>query len=294
MTKPSDAPLRPPRVVGVCLKTAQPQAAGVVRGLEKWLTERGRAVRLDEEAAEWVGRAGLPREQVAAESDVVVVLGGDGTLLSVARASGSRPVPVLGVNLGTLGFLTEVALDELFAAMERVLADEIRVEPRMRLDVRVLRGGDVRASYLALNDAVITGAALARMIEIETRANGLDVTTYHADGLIVATPTGSTAYSLSAGGPIVLPEVEAMMLTPICPHTLTQRPLVLPGRTEIELRMRSRSDGVQLTVDGQAGVALREEDVVSVRQSSHPLHLITSSVRTRYEILREKLRWGAR
>jgi NAD+ kinase len=294
VTKPSDAPLRAPRRIGVCLKRAQPQAAGIVRGLEKWLLERGLDVRLDEEAAEWIGRPGVTRAELASAVDLIIVLGGDGTLLSVSRSVGSRPVPILGVNLGTLGFLTEISLDELFAAMERVLAGDVRVQARMRLDIRAQRGEEILGRFLALNDAVISGAALARMIDLETRANGVDVTTYHADGLIVATPTGSTAYSLSAGGPILLPEVEALLLTPICPHTLTQRPLVLPHTSEVEIAVRSRSDGVQLTADGQEGIALREGDVVHVSRSPHPLQLVASPARNRFEVLREKLRWGAR
>ena len=294
MTKPSDAPLRPPRSIGVCLKRAQPQAAGIVRELEKWLEQRGLAVRLDEEAAPWVGRSGQTRAELAAAVDLIVVLGGDGTLLSASRSAGSRPVPVLGVNLGTLGFLTEIALDELFATLERVLASDVRIEARMRLDIVAQRGDDVLGRFLALNDAVISGATLARMIDLDTRADGLDVTSYHADGLIVSTPTGSTAYSLAAGGPILLPEVEALVLTPICPHTLTQRPLVLPQSSVIEVIVRSRGDGVQLTADGQEGLGLREGDRVVVRRSNHPLLLVASPVRDRFEILRQKLHWGAR
>jgi len=197
------------------------------------------------------------------------------------------------VNLGTLGFLTEIALDELFAALELVLAGDYRVEKRMRLEVRALRQGVELARFLALNDAVLTKTDLARMIDLETRADGRQVTVYHADGLIVATPTGSTAYSLSAGGPIVLPELEAFVLTPICPHALTQRPLVLPESAEIEIRVLSRAE-VQLTVDGQEGALLREGDVVVVRRSAHPLRVIVSPFRTRFEILREKLSWGTR
>lgn len=283
----------PPRRVGVCLKPGQPQAAGVVRGLVKWLAEREREVVLDEEAGEAAGVAGLPRSALADAVDLVVLLGGDGTLLSVARSLGARGVPILGVNLGTLGFLTEVAKDELFAALDRVLRGEHRIERRMRLDVRALRGEIELGRYLALNDAVLTNADLARMIDLELRMDDVLVTTYHADGLIVATPTGSTAYSLSAGGPIVLPGLEAFLLTPICPHTLTQRPLVLGGEHEVEVCVRSRGE-VQLTLDGQEGTVLRQDDVVRVRRSPHPVALIPSPFRTRFEILREKLGWGAR
>ncbi|HTF36236.1 MAG TPA: NAD(+)/NADH kinase [Myxococcota bacterium] len=290
--KPDEA-FHPIQAVGVCLKPGQPQAAGAVRGLVKWLQQRGLRVIADEEVGEVTGEPSQPRSLLAGQVDLVIVLGGDGTLLSVARAVSDRPVPILGVNLGTLGFLTEVTLDELFAALERVLAGEVRVEPRMRLDVRALRDGGELARFLALNDAVLTKADLARMIDLETRAGGSAVTTYHADGLIVATPTGSTAYSLSAGGPIVLPELEAFLLTPICPHTLTQRPLVLPHSSQIEICVRSRNE-VQLTVDGQEGIALREGDVVAVRRSDHPVRLIASPFRSRFEILREKFHWGTR
>lgn len=290
--KPDEA-FHPIQAVGVCLKPGQPQAAGAVRGLVKWLQQRGLRVLADEEVGEVTGEPPQPRSLLAGQVDLVIVLGGDGTLLSVARAVSDRPVPILGVNLGTLGFLTEVTLDELFAALERVLAGEVRVEPRMRLDVRALREGGELGRFLALNDAVLTKADLARMIDLETRAGGSEVTTYHADGLIVATPTGSTAYSLSAGGPIVLPELEAFLLTPICPHTLTQRPLVLPHSSQIEICVRSRNE-VQLTVDGQEGIALREGDIVAVRRSDHPVRLIASPFRSRFEILREKFHWGTR
>jgi NAD+ kinase len=264
-----------------------------VRGLVKWLDDRGLRVLLDDEAAESTGGTARPRGELASQAQLLIVLGGDGTLLSVARAIGERPVPVLGVNLGTLGFLTEITLDELVAALDRVLRGEFGEERRMRLDVRARRGDEELGRFLALNDAVLTKADLARMIDLETSANGAAVTTYHADGLIVATPTGSTAYSLSAGGPILLPELEAFVLTPICPHTLTQRPIVLPAGARIEIRVRTR-DEVQLTVDGQEGLCLREDDVVSVGRSPHPLHLVVSPFRSRFEVLRQKLHWGTR
>jgi NAD+ kinase len=284
----------PIRSVGVCLKPGRPESAGTVRGLEKWLRERGLAVLLDEDAAEWVGARGVSREEVTARADLVTVLGGDGTLLSVARAAGPRFVPILGVNLGTLGFLTEIAIDELFAALERVLGGDLLVERRMRLDVRVERGGETVGSFLALNDAVVAQTALSRMIDIDTRADGTWVTTYHADGLIVSTPTGSTAYSLSAGGPIVAASFEALVLTPISPHTLTQRPLVLPPSVELLLAADARGGEVRLTLDGQEGVALREGDRVRVRRSEHPVALVVSPFRNAFEILRTKLHWGER
>ncbi len=283
------------RSVGLCLKPDQPQAAGPILELEKWLGERGHRVLLDPEAGRATRREGCPRDELVAQVDLVVVLGGDGTLLSVARSLGNRSVPVLGVNLGTLGYMTETAIEEMIPALERALAGTLPVESRMRLAVRAERDGQELGSYLALNEAVISKADSARMVELETRADGVEVTTYHADGLIVATPTGSTAYSLSAGGPLVLPGLEAIVLTPICPHTLTQRPAVFPQTCVIEIRVSSeRETEVRLTVDGQEGIPLRRGDCVRLRRSDSPLQLLASPSRNRYEILREKLRWGER
>jgi len=282
------------RSVGLCVKESHPEAGGTVRGLHKWLEARGLAVVLDEDAGARVGAPGVSRETLTAEVDLIVVLGGDGTLLSVARASGEGAVPILGVNLGTLGFLTEVTHDELYAALERVLAGEARIEVRMRLSVGVERAGAEVGRWLALNDAVITSQALARMIDLETAVEGREITTYHADGLIAATPTGSTAYSLSAGGPIVDPGVDAIVLSPISPHSLAQRPLVLPADREIEIRPHPRGGGLQLTVDGQEGARLADGDVVRVTRSPHPVHLVVSPFRTHFDILRTKLHWGER
>jgi NAD+ kinase len=280
--------------VGICLTPGQPQAAGTVRGLLKWLAERGLRVVLDEDAAEQTGGAGRPRDALTGEVDLVVVLGGDGTLLSVARDSGERPVPILGVNLGRLGFMAEIALDEMFATLERVLGGEMKVEARMRLDVRARRGERELGRWLALNDAVAANTSLARMIELEARVDGMEVTSYHADGLIVSTPTGSTAYSLSAGGPILDPRLEAFVLTPISPHTLTQRPVVLPATSRIEVRPSGQGGEVRLSVDGQTGISLRKDDCVEVVRSEHPVRLVVSPFRNHFAILREKLRWGAR
>jgi NAD+ kinase len=283
------------RAVGICVKPDQPQLADLVGELARWLAARGIDVLLDAQANGWAEAPQVPRSDLAAKVDLVIVLGGDGTLLAVARAIGERAVPILGVNLGTLGFLAETASDELYDALEDVLGDGYRVESRMRLDVSVNRDGDRRGEYLALNDAVITRTALSRMVDLETRADGVDVTTYHADGLIAATPTGSSAYSLSAGGPLLLPEFEAIVLTPICPHTLTQRPLVLPETCVVEIRvLDARGGDVQLTVDGQVGRSLEEGDRVTVRRSPHPARLLVPPGRNRFEVMRKKLRWGAR
>lgn len=281
--------------VGVCVKPHQPQLAEVVRSLEAWLNERGLEVVLDEQAAMATGFSASASAEIGEKVDLMLVLGGDGTLLAVARALGDRPVPILGVNLGTLGYLAETAQDGLFDALEAVLAGRFGIERRMRLDVTVLRDDDFVGSYLALNDAVLARTALSRIVDLEVRADGAEVTTVYGDGLIVATPTGSSAYSLSAGGPLMLPGVEAIVLTPICPHTLTQRPLVLPHGCEIEIRVHNpRGGDVQLTVDGQVGCLLQETDRVMLRRSEHPTHLLVPPDRSRFEVMRSKLGWGAR
>ncbi len=281
--------------VGVCVKRDQPQVAERLATLEEWLHDRGVEVLLDREAARWLARSGADLEDLAARVDLLIVLGGDGTLLAAARAIGERAVPLLGVNLGTLGFLAETSSDELYDALEQAFAGRLVVATRMRLDVEVERGGHVVERHLALNDAVIGKSALSRMIDLETRADGAFVTTYHSDGLIVATPTGSSAYSLSAGGPILLPEGESIVLTPICPHTLTQRPLVLPDRYRIEiLVLDTRGGDVHLTVDGQVGIPLEQSDRVTVARSAHPSRLLVSPHRSPFAVMREKLRWGER
>ena len=281
--------------VGICVKPDQPQVAKRVAELEGWLGARGIRVLLDLEAARWMDAEGLDLETLAGQVDLVIVLGGDGTLLAAARAIGDRPVPLLGVNLGSLGFLAEISSEELFESLEAALEGSLATASRMRFDVRVEREGQPLGQFLALNDAVIGKSALSRMIDLETRADGAYVTTYHADGLIVATPTGSSAYSLSAGGPLLLPDGESIVLTPICPHTLTQRPLVLPDRCEVEIRVDDMRGGeVHLTVDGQVGRQLEEGDRVSVRRSAHPVLLLVPPGRNRFAVMREKLRWGER
>jgi NAD+ kinase len=283
------------RRVGICVKREEPQFAGAVRDLEAWLVERGLEVALGPHAATATGAPQTSRAELAEKVDLMIVLGGDGTLLAVARAIGSRPVPILGVNLGFLGFLVEIAQEELTETLELVLQGHFSVEERMRLDVAVERGGEEIGNYLALNDAVLARTALSRVIDLEVRADGAEVTTYYGDGLIVATPTGSSAYSLSAGGPLLLPGVEAMLLTPICPHSLTQRPLVLPHACHVEIRVHnSRGGEVQLTVDGQVGCELCEGDRVRVRRSEHSARLLAPPSRNRFEVMRTKLRWGGR
>jgi NAD+ kinase len=282
------------RCVGVAIKAGEPRALAAVRDLAKWLAERNVRACFEPDAAAAIGEAGVPRAELLRRADLLVVLGGDGTLLAVARALEERAIPILGINLGTLGFLVEVSVDEMTSALARALAGEMTIEPRMRLAVRLLRDGRALGSWLALNDAVITKGASARIVDLEAHADGQLVTTYHADGLIVSTPTGSTAYSLSAGGPILTPDVPSLLLTPICPHALTQRPLVLPDSAAIEVVVHPRGGEVQLAIDGQEGAPLHDGDRVAVRRSEHPTLLLVPPQRSRFEVLRSKLRWGER
>ncbi len=277
------------------MKEDQPQAEGKVRELAAWLQARSIRVRADSRCAGWLGMEAESREALAKEADLLVALGGDGTLLSIARATGTRSVPILGINLGRLGFLAEVSLDEVLPTLEKAIAGDLDVVSRMRLDVRVHREGQEIEAFLALNDAVITHTQMSHMIDVDVYADSARVTTYHADGLIVATPTGSTAYSLSAGGPLLAPDLPAIVLTPICPHSLTQRPLVLPETAELEVVPHGRIESASLTVDGQVGLAALEEgDRITVRRSSHPVGIVASPFLNRYEILHAKLRWGER
>lgn len=280
--------------VGIFMKPGRPDGAGSVRELTKYLGDQGIKVLCDADSAAYAQTPGFSREEIAATCDLAVVLGGDGTLLSVARAVGSRSVPILGVNLGTLGFLTEVSLDELLPAMAQILAGEVQAKPRLRLEAVVIRGDTERGRFLALNDAVVTKTALSRIIDLEAFVNGESVTTFHADGLIASTPTGSTAYSLSAGGPFLMPGSGVIVLTPISPHSLTQRPFVFPQSATLEIAVDTRGGQAALTVDGQEGMDLIDGDRVRVSPSDYPLLLISSPFRNHFEILREKLRWGER
>ncbi len=233
----------------------------------------------------------LSAADFASRIDMVSVFGGDGTLLHAARLVGSSKVPILGVNLGALGFLTEVKLEDLHAAFEKILAGEYNLENRMMLRVEVHRGSETAAHCLALNDAVINKGAISRMIELEVSVNSQVVTVTRADGLIISTPTGSTAYSLSAGGPILYPTLEAFIITPICPHTLTNRPVVVPDDAIVDLKLRHGSD-VMLTVDGQVGLPLQPGDTLRICKAEPAVQLVQLSGSTFFKLLREKLKWG--
>jgi len=227
-------------------------------------------------------------------ADFIVVLGGDGTLLSVSRHGKGSEVPIIGVNLGSLGFLTETSTEEFATTLTKVLDGDFSISKRIMLDVRVNRGGDPIFEITILNDAVITKDALARIIDIETYVNEEYLTTYKADGLIVSTPTGATGYSMAAGGPLIYPSLMNLIVTPICPHTLTNRPIILPESVVIRAVLKSEDEKVILTLDGQVGFPLEYADEVTVKKSSHVVHLVKSSSRGYFEILRTKLKWGER
>jgi NAD+ kinase len=285
--------------VGLVAKQHLEAAAGVLAELAGWLQARGISVVFETETAKL---AGVPpdwptgtREDLPAACDLVVVLGGDGTLIGMAdRIAGAKAdVPMLGVNFGSLGFLTEITLEELFPSLESVLAGTAVIEPRAMLTARIVRGDRQFAEYTVLNDIVITKAALSRIIEMSITVGTDPVTLVRADGLIVATPTGSTAYNMAAGGAIVHPAVDAILLTPIAPHTLTHRPIVIPASAEIHVRpVVKTAEEVFVTFDGQSGFPLQQGDVVSVRRADVPLRLVKSAERTYFEVLREKLKWG--
>lgn len=287
--------LEPPRRVGLVGKAHHPQLRPVVEHLVRRLAACGVATVLEERTAAWE-QPGTPRvaSLLGAGLDLIIVLGGDGTLLAVARTAQAEGIPLLGVNLGSLGFLTETALDRLDPVLDAVLAGVCTLEERSMLEATVRHAGAERGPFVVLNDAVITKASLARMIEIEAAVDGAHLTTYRADGLIVATPTGSTAYSLSAGGPIVYPDMEAIVITPICPHTLTNRSLVVPGRVTVEVAVRPGEPDIHLTLDGQVGVALDPADRVALRTAPARTRIVHVPGHEWFGVLRQKLKWGER
>lgn len=235
-----------------------------------------------------------PERELVDRADLMIVLGGDGTLIHAARLLRGRPVPLVGVNLGSLGFMTEIPSPEMFAMLDDVLAGKAKTESRMKLSCRVVRAETPILEDEFLNDVVINKGALARIGDHETQIDGHYVTTYKSDGVIVATPTGSTAYSMSAGGPIVHPAVDSMIVTPICPHALTQRPIVVPGNQVISITLKSEASDFYLTIDGQVGVALQTGDRLEVRKSPNRVLLVRNARLDYFGMLRQKLRWGER
>jgi NAD+ kinase len=280
--------------VGIICKTGISEPSEILKGLLPWLRQKGYETYLDTETASALNIEGSPRSQIPSLVDVIIVLGGDGTMLSVCRLVGDKGIPILGVNIGGLGFLTEVQKDELYDILENVLTEKCPIEERMMLTAYVYRNNECVAEYIAMNDVVVTKGALARIIDLETYINHTYVNTFKADGLIVSTPTGSTAYALSAGGPILYPTLNSLVLAPICPHTLTNRPIVLPDDVLIEIVLRSQTEDVFLTLDGQVGFSLMLNDIVEVRKSLFTTKLLTPCGKDYFQILRTKLKWGER
>jgi NAD+ kinase len=282
--------------VGLVAKPDAAEAQRVVRQVVEWLGARGLTVVLEKETAALVPSTSVTsasKSELPGQVDALIVLGGDGTLLSMARAVGDLGVPILGVNLGGLGFLTATTLEEMLPALEALVAEGMAVEERMMLSARVVRGGQATGEYIALNDVVITKSAMSRIIDLAVSVDGRHATAYRADGLIISTPTGSTAYNLSAGGPILFPTMDAVVLTPIAPHTLSNRPIVLPGAQRIDVTLRVDQD-VMLTMDGQVGVPLRERDVVEVQKARARIRLMRFDQKDFFSVLRTKLKWGER
>jgi NAD+ kinase len=287
--------------IGIIAKRNKPEAVPIARNLIEWLRPKKVEVYVEQEMAKFFNSSpsGPPlnfieRKDFPSHVEMIIVLGGDGTLLSVARQVWDHNIPILGVNLGGLGFLTEIHLEELYRILERILQGDFKTDEREVLDASVIRKAEKITEFTILNDAVINKGALARIIELETTVNGEYLSTFRSDGLIISTPTGSTAYNLSAGGPIVYPSVHTIIITPICPHTLTNRPIIMPDDVEIRILLKSKHQEVILTLDGQQGFPLEFEDVVEVRKAEGRILLIKSPYRHYFEVLREKLKWGER
>ena len=281
------------RTVGLVAKYEEPKAAEMTSWLVPWLKERGKQVLVESGVVRAGGRS-CSKEEMARKADLIIVLGGDGTLLSVARLVERPDVPILGVNLGGLGFITEVAVDELESVLAKTLAGDFSLEKRMTLEMQVHGKKGRPKKFRILNDGVITKGARSRIIDLETYVGREYLCTYRADGLIISTPTGSTAYSLAAGGPILYPSLGAIVLSPICPHTLTNRPIVVSSKSTVRVTLRSAGGTVILSPDGQEGVLLNDGDVVEVRDYGVPVSLIKAPSRGYFEILRNKLKWGER
>ena len=284
------------RTVGILCKPRKEDLCSILPPLVEWLRVRNLNVLMDESAAESCDALdkAASRERLASESDLLVVLGGDGTLLAAVRLVGDREIPILGVNLGFLGFLTSVTLDELYPLLEATLADQHEISIRMVLKAQLVRDGKAGVGARGLNDAVINQTASARLMDFDVHVDGNHVSRYRADGIIVATPTGSTAYSLSAGGPIVLPDIHAFLITPICPHMLTNRPLVISDSSIIEIAPEQHGEPVHLTLDGQMGFQLEAGDRVRIERASTRVHLVQPAGKSYFEVLRNKLGWGER
>jgi NAD+ kinase len=279
--------------VGIIAKGNKPEAIQAVKELVRWLKDHKVECVVDSALAKTVSHPAMEKQEMAEAVEMVVVLGGDGTLLAAARALQKKPIPILGVNLGGLGFLTEITLAELYPMLEAILRGRYKTDERMLLEARVWRRGKVVDTFSVLNDVVINKGALARIIELETSVDQAYLTTFRADGLIISTPAGSTGYSLSAGGPIVYPSLRSIIITPICPHTMTNRPLIVPEEAVINVTLCSADQEVFLTLDGQVGFKMELRDRVEIKKGEGFVRLIKSPSRGYFEVLRQKLMWGA-
>lgn len=281
--------------IGIYAKKSHPEVEQIAMFVAQKFTTAGIDVLIEDGLAEQIGQVnGHAGEDIPSQVDMIVVLGGDGTLISVARQVGEREVPIVGVNLGQLGFLTEITHEELPEMLDRLIAGDYKVSERMMIDAFIHREDKVIGKYTVLNDAVINKGALARIIDMETYVDGRHLSTYKADGLIISTPTGSTGYSLAAGGPIIYPEINSLLITPICPHMLTNRPIIVWSRSVIEIEVKFQDDVVFFTADGQVGHKLLRGDRVELRRSETRTRLVSSPSREYFQILRTKLSWGER
>ena len=281
------------QTIGISAKITSPEALAYAARVAADLRARGLGVCLDYATADKLGDRGpcAAKTDLGKRSNLLITFGGDGTLLSVARHA-PADVPILGVNMGTLGFLTDVRVEEFPETLERVLAGDYHAEARVSFDVSVQGNGRDERTYRVLNDATINKSALARIVEMRVSVSGTFVSTFRADGLIVSTPTGSTAYNLSAGGPIIYPTMSAIVITPICPHMLTNRPLVLPDELEVEIRIANANQEIFLTLDGQEGLPVTQDDCVRIRKSATSVKLIRTGEKNYFDVLRAKLKWG--
>ncbi len=278
--------------IGIIAKKGVPEAIDAVRKLLLWLNKEKFRVFIEDEVASILKLKGYPRQEIPSKVDFIIVFGGDGTLLSVARLVGKTGIPILGVNLGGLGFIAEMARNEIRKdIIDKFFSGGYRFEERIMLSADVYRKGKKVVQQTALNDLVVNKSAIARMIELEIHINNQYVTAFRADGLILSTPTGSTAHSLAAGGPILYPTLESFVMTPICPHTLTNRPIVLPDKFIIEVSIKSGKD-VYLTLDGQVGFPLKVKDKVKIRKADFKTRFLLLHDRDYFQILRTKLKWG--
>lgn len=283
------------KTYGIIAKRKKPEALSLTRDIISWLEKRGIRSVVDPAIAEKVGCSRpVAMEEIPSGADLLIVLGGDGTLLSTARLKGIETIPVLGINLGGLGFLTETLKEETFEVLEKVVAGDFMTEKRLMLKATICRRNEIISQSNVLNDIVINKGALARIIDLETYIDGAYLTTFKADGLILSTPTGSTAYSLAAGGPVVYPTLNSIIVNPICPHTLANRPLVVPDTVSIKVILKATKQNVHITLDGQVGIPLKGEDVIEARKAGSYINLVNSPFTTYFELLRTKLRWGER